>query len=375
MANLYTPYNRRPEQARLNRFLRIPMITAAMIKAALGGNVCKINDVFPLFHFEDDLNKYQLFKLKMKMVYYRFAYEYIYNEIFLLDFDNHTKKENLKNVSTYEYLRVMREIISNQDPEIIETFRDKRKTYRKFSKYFKRDVVIIEKPEDYREFSDFIAKHKKFVVKTAREDNGKGIKFFDLEKDNISPKEIFNNALKDGALVEEIIKQAGLLNDINPSSVNTIRFVTFFNEGKQTKVACGLRMGRTGEKLDNMARGGLSVGIDPESGIIFSKGQRKFCKQRFERHPDSNIKFVGTQIPHWDELLETVEEIVRVYPEKHFVGWDFAYSDKGWCITEANGTPGNDLTSTVAKEGLRPLYSKTLFTLVKDCEKYQKAIY
>lgn len=376
MIDLVSHGNKYPEIARLNRFLRIPLISAAMLKAMFGGNICKINDEFKKYHFEENRNKWQLFKLKMKMVYYRFAYEFIYCEFVSLDFDKHTKKENLKNVAAYEYLRVMREIISHEDPEIIEVFCDKRKTYKKYKDFFKRDVVIIENENDIDELKKFAAKHRNFILKPALRNNGTGIKIYDLDTDNVNLEDIFNNAIKQGgAIIEELIHQTGLINEFNPSSVNTVRFVTFFHNGQLTKVSAGLRMGRTGAELDNASLGGVFVGVDTETGIIHSQGQAMYSTKRYDEHPDSHIKFVGTQIPHWDELLETVEEIVRVFPEKKYIGWDFAYSDKGWVICEANGVPGHQLCQTVAKEGLRPLYSKTLFTLVKDCDKYSKAIY
>lgn len=375
MANLISPQNKYPEKARLNRFLRIPLISFAMVKAFFGGNVCQVNDLIKLFDFGEK-TKWQMFKIRMKMVYYRYAYEFTCGEFVSLDFEHLSKKEILKYVSTFEYKRVMREVIFSQDNEIIDTFNDKRKTYKKYKKFFKRDVVIVNSAEDVTEFSSFVKKHKRFIVKQALEDNGLGVKIYDLEKDNLSAMEVFGKILKlGGAVVEELINQQDLLREFNSTSVNTIRFVTFYNNGELTKIACGLRIGGPGAVLDNASRGGFYVGVDPDTGVIFTKGQSKYTVEKFDEHPVSHIKFEGTQIPHWDELLQTVDEIVKVYPEKRFIGWDFAYGDKGWVICEANGVPGNHLTQSVAKEGLRELYSKTLFTLSKDCDKYAKAIY
>lgn len=376
MVDLVFPSNKRPEKARLNRFLRIPLVSAAMIKAFFGGNVCNINNEIKTYKLDQNRSKLQLFKLRLKMVYYRFAYEFVYQEFVSFDFEHKTKKEILKNVSAFEYLRIMREILIKDGPEKFDVFCDKRETYKKYSEFFKRDVVLIQNENDLSAFKDFTKKHKRFVVKPALNNNGKGIQFYDLTKDNISVKEIFDNALNDrGAIVEELINQKGILNDFNPDSINTIRYVTFYDNNKLTRISSGLRTGRKGSNIDNGTRGGLLIGVKKDTGEIYTKGQVEKSLKRFDEHPDSHIKYEGTFIPHWDELLDTIEKIVRVFPEKKYIGWDFAYSDKGWVLVEANGVPGHYFTQLVAEEGLRPLYSQTFFKLSKDCEKYQKAIY
>ena len=126
MFNLIYPSNRFPEKARLNRLLRIPLITLALLKASLGGNVCNINNEIKAFGLDKIKSKPQLFKLKIKMVYYRFAYEFGFQEFISYDFENKSKKEILENVSALEYLRIMREILVEQGPEKFDVFYDER---------------------------------------------------------------------------------------------------------------------------------------------------------------------------------------------------------------------------------------------------------
>ena len=52
MVDLVFPSNKRPEKARLNRFLRIPLVSAAMIKAFFGGNVFNINNEIKAYKLE-----------------------------------------------------------------------------------------------------------------------------------------------------------------------------------------------------------------------------------------------------------------------------------------------------------------------------------
>ena len=57
MVDLVFPSNKRPEKARLNRFLRIPLVSAAMIKAFFGGNVCNINNEIKAYKLDQNRSK------------------------------------------------------------------------------------------------------------------------------------------------------------------------------------------------------------------------------------------------------------------------------------------------------------------------------
>ena len=53
-------------------------------------------------------------------------------------------------------------------------------------------------------------------------------------------------------------------------------------------------------------------------------------------HPDTGVPIPGMVMPDWDKAIAMIEEMMHVYPDIRFVGWDIAYTDQGWIVIEAN---------------------------------------
>lgn len=367
--------NNIPEKARLNRFLRIPIISAALIKTLFGGNLQGVDEIIKSFNFDiDKSNKLSLMKLKMKMVYYRYAYEFSYNEFFGYGFEHKTKRECLEYVSYCEYMRILAEFRKRKNKT--EMYKDKRETYRFFKKYYKRDAVIVNSPEDIQNYLDFVKKHNEFIIKIPFVNNGNGIKFANVNNDYKKIISVFNQCLEDGGvLIEELINQPGILNEIYSGCVNTVRFMTYYDDGKLTKIAAMLKMGANGSILDKAGQGGLFAGIDIDTGIIITDGYTKYKKETLKYHPDSKIAIKGIQLPEWDKLLDLVNEIVTMNTQWKYVGWDFAYSDKGWVLIEGNSFPGLTMPQMGTNKGFRKIFSDTLFKESKYFKEYSSAKY
>jgi hypothetical protein len=119
-----------------------------------------------------------------------------------------------------------------------------------------------------------------------------------------------------------------------------VRFITHY-DGKDTKIwSVSMRIGRAGSFVDNAGAGGVTVSIDKETGVIISDA----CDEagfRYERHPETGIRFKGYQLPAWDKALEVVHSVVDKIEGATFVGWDLACTaDHNWVIVEANGKTG-----------------------------------
>ncbi|WP_455493665.1 sugar-transfer associated ATP-grasp domain-containing protein [Eubacterium sp.] len=367
--------NKIPNLARTNIFLRYPIISTALIETFFGKNLFDINNEF--YKYDFDANKQNIFKkklLKLKMVYYRYAYEFTYSEFSGYGFEHMHRKEILKYISSYEYIRLHNEIDLNQN--FSNVFSNKQETYKMFSDFYKRDVVLINNPTDIQAFMDFISENKSFVIKQSNLNNGRGISVIkNIDNKNTSFdlfKQILSN--KEGAIVEQYINQPGIIHDLYPNSVNTVRFITFYKDNKLTLISAVLRMGMNDSIVDNASQGGLYSCIDINTGVLKTNGRIRFQQKEFIKHPNTNITIKGIQLPEWDNLIELIKRIVTVYPEKHYVGWDFAYSDKGWILVEGNGYPGIYLAQMGHGGGLRELFSKTLFQLSSNSEKHIKAI-
>jgi len=96
--------------------------------------------------------------------------------------------------------------------------------------------------------------------------------------------------------------------------------------------------------VDNAAQGGLSTGIDTETGRLAETlrfaGDDGVAVQR--DHPDTGIRIEGTQIPGWPRICAAVREMAgSLAPLTPYIGWDVLVTDAdgSFRILEANTAP------------------------------------
>lgn len=213
--------------------------------------------------------------------------------------------------------------------------RNKQLTYSLFKEFYKRDALAIQSKNDLNAFLAFVDKHPVFVQKSGRMNCGQGVKLISINETGCSKEAYFHKLLTDGEiLLEEPIKQA-VLSEFNASSVNTVRCGTCIKNGEVIIKFCSLRTGRNGSFMDNLAAGGIGAGIDLETGIVITDGMTEFGEV-FREHPDTHTVFKGFQIPDWAGLRSFAAALALKLPDVRCVGWDLAYTEKGWCLVEAN---------------------------------------
>lgn len=145
------------------------------------------------------------------------------------------------------------------------------------------------------------------------------------------------NRLNGRFLFQQRIEQHPAMSALNPSSVNTVRLITFCENGKATLFSAALRVGTAGKSVDNWAAGGLIVGVDFMKGELRGEG---FFKPgyggRSAVHPDSRIQFSGFRIPYFDAAVQLVTRLHEYLRDIHSIGWDVAISTTGPTIIEGN---------------------------------------
>ena len=95
----------------------------------------------------------------------------------------------------------------------------------------------------------------------------------------------------------------------------------------------------------------------------------------YDRHPDSNLKFKGFQVPCWDKLVKAIEESGSLIPGIRHVGWDIAITKDGNIeFIEGNSMPNFDVTQAADQVGKLHLYEKYILELeaLKKEEKKKK---
>ncbi len=219
-------------------------------------------------------------------------------------------------------------------------FDDKHLFNEKFKDFCHRDWITTE-TLNKENLGELMKKHKSVIYKPIDGTCGKQIEKYvcaDYSLDDLY------NILKEkpSGIIEEVVAQCSEINAVYPLSINTVRLVTIYKDGKATPVFAAWRIGAGGAVVDNLNSGGMAAVIDVKTGEITLPAADK-DGITYESHPFTGEKIVGFKIPRWDEVLSTVEKACAVIPQVAYVGWDVCIRENDILLIEGNAYPGHDI--------------------------------
>lgn len=143
-------------------------------------------------------------------------------------------------------------------------------------------------------------------------------------------------------LVQKFLIQHSEVSKIYEKSVNTLRILTIFD--KTTKnvvpVAGELRLGANGNVMDNLAAGGVAVGVDLQTGQLSEYGVcKKGGAKRTRNHPDTHAEFSQVCLPFVEEAVKQARELHFKLSSIRIIGWDIAITSDGPAFIEGNDNP------------------------------------
>lgn len=263
------------------------------------------------------------------------------------------------------------------DKEYWHVFDNKNEFNSTFSIFVTRDW-IYPISEDKEKTIEWIKNHKVFFAKPNNGQCGKGIEKINLEKldevlnsnienveNNKDIESLYNYLVENKLeLLEEPIHQHKKMNELNPSSVNTIRMVTIMNESNEVTILTAFSRIGNGNHVDNFNSGGMTAKIDVETGKIIEEAVNK-KGVIFAKHPITGTKIKGFQIPNWNEAKKMVKEAAKLSPNVRYIGWDVAITEDGVTLVEGNQFPGHDIYQVAEKMkegqlGILPEFEKAL---------------
>jgi hypothetical protein len=177
-----------------------------------------------------------------------------------------------------------------------------------------------------------LSKEPHVFIKIAQESyGGHGVKYL-----SSSVAAEYSKTIASDIVIQKPIEQSPVLSAINPSSVNTIRILTFLRKDGSVKICSMiLRMGIGDSKVDNASSGGITVGIQ-ESGNLKRKAYSVdgMC---YDLHPTTGIEFDKIKIPNISLIKDLVLNQAPNFPHFRLISWDIAL-DKDNCpiLIEAN---------------------------------------
>ena len=171
-------------------------------------------------------------------------------------------------------------------------------------------------------------------------DSGEGrlIRFF--TPDMMKKSEIEKSLKEMGAnfILQAAVKQHSDISRLNPSSLNTIRVVSFFFEGEVHILSCILRVGAPNAKVDNVGAGGYACPIQMD-GHLQAKAVNR--KAEWVEKNSAGIKFADVVVPEFDKVIETVKFAHKRLAHFKLIGWDMTVDIYGEPVMiEYNTCPG-----------------------------------
>jgi len=238
-------------------------------------------------------------------------------------------------------------------PNFLEEFKD----------FTKRDF-LVPKEDDFEAFNHFLNKHKTFMSKPYDGLGGADVK--KVHTKDIKDKEAyFKECIEGRIFFEELVIQHKDLNKLSPTSVNTMRIVTFNDHGIPRILWAGLRIGNGINSVDNFHAGGMALPIDIETGKLVGSARDKDLNE-YASHPVTKVKFNDFQIPFFDEVKKMVLDLSKLSDKILVLGLDVAVTENGPLIIEANRRPGFDVIQVADRRGRMDIIRDVLRTLEKE---------
>jgi hypothetical protein len=181
------------------------------------------------------------------------------------------------------------------------------------------------------------------IIKPVLSHSGEGIKSLEVENGmtNINGwtiEQLFDK-YGDNFQIQERLKQHEKMSQLNETSVNTLRILTYRSDMEILVIYSVVRIGRKGQVIDNQTAGGIST-IIGEDGKLGNTAFGGFCENGIGK-TDSGVVLDGFEIPSYQKALDTVKRLHYQLPYFNFVGWDVAIDELGDpVIIEWNACPG-----------------------------------
>lgn len=142
-----------------------------------------------------------------------------------------------------------------------------------------------------------------------------------------SVKELFERYNR-SFIIQERLKQHPDMDRLNPTSLNTIRVMSYRKGQEIIILYAVVRIGRKDKVIDNETAGGIKADIDLQTGRI------KGCAigsptEQLMPYTDIGTPVDNYQIPSFHEVLRQVKEQHYRLPYFNLVGWDMCVDQNG----------------------------------------------
>lgn len=224
------------------------------------------------------------------------------------------------------------------DEKLIELLANKAEFNEFYSEYVGRKWCDLKltAPED---FEEMFSGCERIIIKPRGRFGGVDIEAYEVDKTDLKELHSRYLAKKGNYIAEEYLHQKGILHDINPESLNTIRITTLRN-GSTIEILDGYyRCGCGSAVIDNFSSGGIIFPINIKTGKIY-EGHSK-DNIGVSKHPITGITVEGMEIPDWTFIIDEIKNVHKMAPTGlDLIGWDTCVIAGRLILIEGNSKPG-----------------------------------
>lgn len=169
------------------------------------------------------------------------------------------------------------------------------------------------------------------IIKPSMKLQGQGVRLITVkdgrvEEDGHDIRDLFAK-YKRNYLIQECVKQHKDMAALNPTSVNTIRVLSYHSGMEVIIVFCVLKIGRLNQVIDNQCAGGISVAVSQE-GKVGKVAYGGYTEDDVVR-TDTGVVLEGYQLPSFDKVKDMAKRLHEKLPYFNIVGWDIAIEEDG----------------------------------------------
>lgn len=191
------------------------------------------------------------------------------------------------------------------------------------------------------------------IIKPTLQSKGHGVQAITVKDgvtniDGLTIGQLFKQYSKN-FIIQSCIKQHERMAALNPTSVNTIRVLSYRSGMEVLIIYAVIRIGRKGQVIDNQSAGGISTTIS-EDGKLGKYGFGGYNKDNI-LETDTGIVLEGYEVPSYHKAMDMVKRLHMKLPFTNLIGWDIAIQEDGEpVLIEYNTNPG--LSQSAFKSGM-----------------------
>lgn len=269
----------------------------------------------------------------------------------LFEFYRKSSRERNKFLTFRRYYK----LIKSLDKRTFFSLMDKPTMYRKYAEFIKRDWLLADDQTSDIDINEFVKNHHMVLVKPVSSDQGNGITIIS-ESDDSAVEHVLSERLKQALLLEELCENCRELNEINATSLNTLRVYTIVIKNNEVDIAStSLRCGCGDSVVDNWGSGGVGYLVNPGSGAIEAPGIDKNGVKHMV-HPGTNLIMPGFKVPRYQEACELAKKIIAEDKKVVYAGLDLAILPDRIELIEVNFPGGHDFLQALDLVGKKQLF-------------------